>query len=212
TETFPSMIKTAKKAQLSTIKAVSGAYPLRGAVRTDPPQPGAPRSGEAWGDARLLAALGVEPGDSIVVGHARLRLAAAVAREPDAAGDFASFIPRLLISEDDLPATGLVQQGSRVRYRLLVAGDRRALDSFRAFVKQRVGRGQRVEDVRDARPEVRVSLERSERFLNLAALVSVFLAAAALGLAARRYTERRLDAAALLRTLGLAQREILSLF
>jgi putative ABC transport system permease protein len=126
--------------------------------------------------------------------------------------DLANFIPRVLINERDLPATGLVQPGSRIRWRLLIAGQQPALDDYRAWVKEHLARGQRLEDVREARPELRVSLDRSGRFLRLSALMSVFLAAAALGLAARRYVERHLDTVALLRTLCLTQRQILALF
>jgi putative ABC transport system permease protein len=215
TETFPSMVRTPSKTQLANIKAASAAYPLRGEIRFgagSAKASGAPPRGQAWADARLLGALGVRVGDEVEVGNISLRVAAVVSREPDSSMALASFIPHLLMSEEDLAATGLVHPASRISYRLLVAGDRARVDSFRAWVKQHQGRGQRVEDVRDARPEVRSSLERSERFLKLSALVSVFLAAAALGLAARRYVERRLDTVALLRTLCLTQNEILALF
>ena len=227
TATFPSMAQTTAqttaqavaadgRAQLSTIKAVSSSYPLRGAVRlaeaSDPSERGAPNPGHAWADRRLLGALGLEVGDPLQVGKATLKISAVVAREPDSAMDLANFLPRLLINDQDLAATGLVQQGSRIRWRLLVAGERPAVETFRDWVKVHRARGQRVEDVREARPEVRVTLERSERFLKLSALLSVFLAAAALGLAARRYVERHLDTVALLRTLCLSQDEILALF
>ncbi|HEX4381556.1 MAG TPA: FtsX-like permease family protein, partial [Myxococcales bacterium] len=146
------------------------------------------------------------------LGHARLRIAAVISREPDSSTDLANLFPHIVIPEEDLAATGLVQRGSRIRWRLLIAGDRAPIDTFRGFTKEHLGRGQLLEDVRDARPEVRVSLERSERFLKLSALLSVFLAAAALGLAARRYVDRHLDTVALLRTLGLTQSQILALF
>jgi putative ABC transport system permease protein len=219
TATFPSMTRTTLaggKSQLTTIKAVSRAYPLRGEVQlaagSDPSQRGAPLPGQLWTDNRLLAALGLNLGDTLAVGRARLRIAAVISREPDATMDLASFLPHVVISDEDLPATGLVQPGSRIRFRLLVAGERSALDAFSVFAKKNLGRGQRLEDVREARPEVRVSLVRSERFLKLSALLSAFLAAAALALAARRYVERHLDMAALLRTICLTQREILALF
>ena len=216
TATFPSMAQSVAQAQLSTIKAVSSSYPLRGAVRlseaSDATERGAPHPGHAWADSRLLGALGLKVGDPLQVGKVILKISAVLAREPDSAMDLANFLPRLLMNDADLAATGLVQQGSRIRWRLLVAGERPAVESFRAWVKEHRERGQRVEDVREARPEVRVSLERSERFLKLSALLSVFLAAAALGLAARRYVERHLDTVALLRTLCLSQDEILALF
>ncbi|HEX4385509.1 MAG TPA: permease, partial [Myxococcales bacterium] len=215
TATFPSMTQTldGSKSQLTTIKAVSRGYPLRGELQfTDGKRHGPLLPGQVWTDSRLLSILGVGIGDTIGLGHARLRIAAVISREPDSSTDLANLFPHIVIPEEDLAATGLVQRGSRIRWRLLIAGDRAPIDTFRGFTKEHLGRGQLLEDVRDARPEVRVSLERSERFLKLSALLSVFLAAAALGLAARRYVDRHLDTVALLRTLGLTQRQILALF
>lgn len=217
TATFPSMAQAGEQAVLATLKAVSDTYPLRGSVRLHTPQGetkvvGAPKPGEAWADARLLDRLGVKTGDSLRIGESTLRISGLMAREPDGAMDIYNFVPRLLFNAADLPATGLIQRGSRVRYRLLLAGERKEIDAMRTWLTPRLQRGQRVEDVREARPEVRVSLERAEHFLGLSALLSVFIAAAAIALAARRYVERHLDAVALLRTLGMSQSGIVRLF
>ena len=72
--------------------------------------------------------------------------------------------------------------------------------------------GQRVESVRDLRPEVRQALERAEKFLGLAALVAVLLAAVAVALAASRYLRRHLDAAAMMRCFGAPVARTLALF
>ena len=72
-------------------------------------------------------------------------------------------------------------------------------------------RGERIESVRDARSEVRVALERAQNFLGLAALLSVILASVAVALAARRYSQRQLDSAAMMRCLGATQADIFSL-
>ncbi|MFC4161157.1 ABC transporter permease [Chitinimonas lacunae] len=217
TATFPSMAQAGDQAQLVTAKAVSAAYPLRGQVKLKAPLGdllvhSAPAPGTAWADQRLFDVLGLQPGAKLQLGDLEFEMVAIIAREPDGAMDLYNFIPRMLFNDVDLARTGLIQPGSRVRYRLLLAGERDDVTAMRAWLTPKLGRGQRVEDVREARPEVKVSLERAERFLRLSALVSVFLAAAALGLAARRHTERHLDAVALLRTLGLTQRDIVTLF
>jgi len=54
-------------------------------------------------------------------------------------------------------------------------------------------------------------LDRAERFLGLASLLTVILAAVAVALAARRYTQRHLDACAVLRCLGVTQGRLLRL-
>ncbi|GAB3242939.1 ABC transporter permease [Chitinimonas naiadis] len=217
TITFPSMAQTPAHAQLVTVKAVSSSYPLRGEVRllqgnAEVKVAGAPKPGTAWADQRLFDALGLAPGASLQLGEKTFTLAAILAREPDGAMDLYNFVPRMLFNEADLPATQLIQPGSRVRYRLLLAGKPADVEAMRGWLKPQLKRGQRLENVQEARPEIKTSLNRADRFLRLSALISVFLAAAAIALAARRYVERHLDAVALLRTLGLTQHDIVGLF
>ena len=124
--------------------------------------------------------------------------------------------PRLLINLADVPATNLLQPGNRATYRLLVADpvDRRrgSTPTSRWAEAKHCSAGQRIENVRDLRPEVRQTLERAEQFLGLAALVAVILAAVAVALAASRYLRRHLDTAAMLRCLGAPERQTLTLF
>ncbi|MBV8659284.1 MAG: ABC transporter permease [Burkholderiales bacterium] len=217
TAVFPSMAQSGERFQLASVKAVSAHYPLRGHVhvlrdRQDVTMPGAPKPGTAWADQRLFDALGIQRGGRIQVGNTTLTLTEVLGREPDGATDLYNFVPRLMMNDADLPASGLIQPTSRVRYRLQIAGNADPVERFRLWVKPHIGRGQRVEDIRDARPELRTALERAERFLRLSALMGVFLAAASISLASRRYVERHLDAVALLRTLGLVQPQIMRLF
>jgi putative ABC transport system permease protein len=216
TATFPSMVLLGERSQLASVKAVSANYPLRGQLRVLRQDrevvATAPRAGEAIADQRLFDALGVAPGATVQLGETTVRLTAILSREPDGAVDLYNFVPRLIINEADLPATKLIQPGSRVRYRLLAAGTVDQVDALHAVLVSQLQRGQRLEDIREARPELNTALNRAERFLRLSALMGVFLAAAAIALAARRYVERQLDAVALLRTLGQRQRQILGLF
>jgi putative ABC transport system permease protein len=72
--------------------------------------------------------------------------------------------------------------------------------------------GEKLEDIRDARPEIRIALERAEHFLGLAALTAVVLAGVALALAARHFLARHLDACAMMRCLGATQAQVLRIF
>lgn len=217
TWTFPSMVQTAQKNQLVTIKGVDEHYPLRGDIRL---QDGTderivtsgPAPGEIWADQRLLDALSVKVGDSIQVGERAFPLTRVITREPDAVMDLYNFIPRILINIQDLPGTGLILPGSRIRYRVLVAGPPEMVASWHKAVSAKMGRGERMETVREARVELNTALDRAETFLRLAALTSVCLAAAALLLTTRRYVGRHLDSAAVLRTLGSTQYDLVSLF
>lgn len=214
-EIFPSMVLAGERAQLADIKAVGGAYPLRGQVRVagGAGQAGAvvqggPAPGEVWLEERLAAQLGITIGQPLTVGQSTLRVTGIVTQEPDRGINFFSLAPRLMMRGDELPATGLIQPGSRVSYRLLVAGEAGAVSAFRAWLEPRLGRGERVEDAANARPEIRSALERAQRFLGLASLLTVILAALAVALAARRYMQRHLDACAIMRCLGATQHDL----
>ncbi len=104
---------------------------------------------------------------------------ATIAQESDNALDFMNVAPRALINQRDLAATELLGVGSRVSYRLLLAGEPNAIASYRRWAETTLAAGERVEGVRDARPEVRTMLERAGRFLGLCSLMATILAAVA---------------------------------
>jgi putative ABC transport system permease protein len=218
TRTFPSMVSGAGGANLAEIKAVSAGFPLRGRLRIAE-RPGAPEReaagvpdpGTVWVGEALLARIGAVPGDAIKVGRAQLRIAAIVTREPDSVLDYFGIAPRVLMNEADIDATGLVVVGSRVTWRLLLAGEAGAVDRYRTAMLPSLARGERIESVRDGRSEVRVSLERARRFLALASLLSVVLASVAVALAARRFSQRQMDGAAMMRCLGASQAAIFAI-
>lgn len=218
TQIFPSMVQANGQAQLADIKAVSGNYPLRGrlAVTQDVSQPAVPVShgpapGTVWLDQRLQQALRVTAGETLLLGKSPLRIAAILTHEPDRGINFFSVAPRLMMHVDDLPASGLLQNGSRLSYRLLFAGEATKIAAYKATVSGRLERGERLEDAGNARPEIRTTLDRAERFLGLASLMTVILAAVAVALSARRYLQRHLDACAVLRCLGMTQAALLRL-
>lgn len=215
TRTFPSMVSGGEGVNLAEIKAVSPAFPLRGRIRlVDAPGgaerevDGGPALGTVWIGLPLAARLGLKVGESLKIGRSELTIAALIAREPDSVLDYFGIAPRVLMNESDLDTTGLIQVGSRVTHRLLVRGEPKAVERFRSQAKPLVGRGERLEGVRDARSEVRIALERSQRFLGLASLLSVVLASVAVALAARRFSQRQIDAAAMMRCLGASQSQI----
>ena len=206
---------------LTDVKAVGAGYPLRGSiVLADPVDPAGaparriPERGEAWPDVRLAQRLGIKVGDPLTVGEATLKVGAILMDEPEVAGVMFALGPKLLLNIDDVPATNLLQPGNRATWRLLLADSagRGALEAFREALLPQLKAGQRVESVRDLRPEVRQTLDRAEKFLGLAALVAVLLAAVAVALAASRYLRRHLDAAAMFRCFGAKVLQTLALF
>jgi putative ABC transport system permease protein len=215
---FPSMTQAKDRVLLTEVKAVSAGYPLRGKLRIRESAAGPdfepariPAPGRVWVDDRLLRRLDVSIGDRVAVGEREFTVAAMVSEEPESSAGFLNLGPRLMFNVDDLASTALVQVGSRVSYRLFVAGDTQGVAAFRDYAARTVRLGQRVEDIREARPEINSALTRAERFLGLSALLTVILAGVAVALAARRYLQRHLDACAIMRCLGASQTLILAL-
>ncbi|TRZ94262.1 MAG: FtsX-like permease family protein [Rhodocyclaceae bacterium] len=214
--TFPSMVSLGSAVQLAEIKAVSAGYPLRGTLRIAPvlnaPDAEAarvPQAGEAWPDERLATTLRLAPGTSLALGKIEVVSGPVLTLEPDRGMNVFALAPRMMINFADLPATGLIQSGSRVHYRLHLAGDTVAVAAFEAWAKTQLGRGEKIESLDNARPEIRNVTERAQRFLRLAALLAVILAAVAVALAAERYMRRHLDGCAVMRCMGASGSQLL---
>ena len=213
-----SMISRDGAFQLASLKVIDEAYPLYGQVRVDlgdgqvSQLPRGPRPGSVWIAPRLAQLLDVGVGDSVQVGQAELMVSGLIEREPDQSAGFSSFNPRLMMRIADLDATGLVRPGSRIEYELLAKGPPEAVGSVDALLERLAGEGVEVEDVRDDRPQLGSALERAEKYLSLAGLAAVLLAGVAVAMATRRYVDRHLDTAALLRCFGATQSQLSRLF
>ena len=227
---FPSMAQAgqgdAARSVLVTLKAVSPGYPLRGRVKVNTdiaqanesigaPAPAAPAPGTVWIDPALATSLDVAVGASVQLGDKQFRVTQLIAAEPDRGGGFINFAPRVFLALSDMPATNLVQEGSRVGYRLLVAGPGASSkptqeygEWLKALVKKDNVRGVRIESLEEGRPEMSATLDRADRFLSLVGLLSAMLAAVAVAMAARRFMQRHLDSCAMLRCLGLTQNQV----
>jgi putative ABC transport system permease protein len=223
TLTFPTMARAPDDrggaSKLVALKAVAAGYPLRGHLTTaaaaDAPGTATrdiPARGDAWLDASLLEALGLKTGDFLLLGDTRLRIARVIVLEPDRGTGFVNFAPRVMVNEADLPASRLVQPASRVSYRFAVAGTDAQVARFVAWAQEQVKnpavRGVRIESLEGGRPEMKQTLDRAGKFLNLVALLAALLSAVAVSLAARGFAAAHLDDCAMLRVLGQSQRTI----
>lgn len=212
---FPTVLLAGQSTLLVDVHAVSSDYPLRGTVRlSDAPfgpardAVGIPATGEAWVEPRVLSMLHVKVGDTVQIGKLDVRIAAAIAYLPDGGFGFSALAPKVVLNDADIPKSGLVDANSRVDYRLLVAGSPGTVGALEAQWRGHLPTGMRMQDAKDARPELTNAIDRSQHFLALAALVSVLISAVAVVLSARRYAARYTDAAAVLKCLGLTRRRV----
>jgi putative ABC transport system permease protein len=216
--TFPSVVMKGQDSALTAIRAVSSRYPLRGRLKVaDVPFGPArevtelPGPGEAWLEPRLFGQLDARVGERVHVGQMELTITRVLDYRPDQGSQFVDLAPTLLMRLDDVPATKLTQEGSRIGYAALFAGPSDAIAGFKEELIARKKPGQRIVDVAEASPQIRSAVDRAGRFLNLAALVTILLAAIAVAIAARRYVARHLDTVALMKSMGASQRLVLGI-
>ena len=215
---FPTVVMAGDDMQMVSAKAVPENYPLRGHMRiADQPfgedriASNTPEPGEAWLEPRLFSLLDVAIGDSVQVGEADLVITKAITLETDRGGDFYSFSPRLMFNLQDVPATNVIQPGSRVRWKQLIAGESRDLKAFQTRVKPLLESGERLSLAEDNREDLRNSVVRLKQFLGLGSLAAILLAGVAVAMSSRRFAERRFDSIAVMRCLGASQQQVMQL-
>ncbi|WP_404463408.1 ABC transporter permease [Vreelandella aquamarina] len=212
-----SMISQGERFQPASLKAVDDVYPHYGVSHVDRGSgveqiASGPPAGEAWADPRLAELIEIEIGDRVQVGQTELTISGIIEREADQSAGFGNFNPRLMLNTADLEATGLVQPGSRIEFELLAAGPPAALEQVQGLLAQLRRDGVEVRDVRVDRPQLGNALQRAESYLGLAGLAAVLLAGVAVAMSTRRYVERHLDTAALLRCFGASQYQLVTIF
>jgi putative ABC transport system permease protein len=220
---FPTMARAPDDAggatKLVAFKAVASGYPLRGNLRVadTPGAPGdttreIPAPGTVWVDAPLMNSLGLAMGQSLLLGDSSFTVSKIIVSEPDRGGGFISFSPRVMVNQADVAGTGLIQPASRTTYRLALAGTDPVVKVFVDWATEEVkkpgDRGVRIESLDSGRPEMRQTLDRAEKFLNLVSLLAALLSAVAVAIVARGFAAKHLDDCAMLRVLGQPQRTI----
>ena len=215
---FPTAIFNGDVSQLAALNAVTPSYPLRGHMRiADAPFGVArttdrvPNVGEVWIDARIIAQLKVSLGDNLRVGTASFRVTEVLDYRPDQGTGFVNLAPAVLLNYKDIGATQLIQPGSRVTYSALFAGPPAAVTEFREYLISHKAAGERLREVDESSRQLNSAVDRASRFLNLASLASVLLAAVAVAMGARRYAARHIDTVALMKCMGASQRFVLSI-
>ncbi len=214
---FPSMIRINDASQLVQIRAASTHYPLLGSlsIATTLDQAGIPtpfsqlQSGHAWAEPSLFAALGIQPGATVQLGQSTVKLSAVIRQSPDQGASVFEFMPQVLIAAKDLPATGLLTPASRAKFSLFLSGDSPSIQTYRAWLEPRLQTAETIRSLDDGLPSMQQALQRGQRFLSLAALLSVILAGVAIALTSYSLSQRETATVAILKTLGASRKHIL---
>ncbi|GAA0219037.1 ABC transporter permease [Marinomonas primoryensis] len=206
---FTTMMFAGDSLQLSQLSAVSKGYPLKGAYLVDDTLFGtgqrsteAPQQGEIWASSRLASLLDIELGDQVEVGDATFTLTKYLVRDPGSSTSAFAISPRAVISMADLAATNVIIPGSRVRYSLLLAGNRDALGQYETWITPQLNEGQRWQTPTQRGERIGDTIGRAESFLLLAGTLAVVMSGVAMALASARFVKRHLMQVAILKTLG----------
>lgn len=204
---FATMTFAGDTPQLADVKAVDDTYPLYGQLETQPPGL-KPQAGSVLLAPRLMALLNLKIGDTLDVGDATLRIAGEVIQEPDAGFNPFQMAPRLMMNTADVAKTGAVQPGSRVSWRYKYAGTPQQLADYEKWLLPKLGPEHRWIGLQQDDSALGKSLERSQQFLLLSALLTLLLAVAAVAVAMSHYCRSRYDLVAILKTLGAGRAQL----
>jgi putative ABC transport system permease protein len=214
---FPTVVMAGDASLLSSLYAVSDAYPLRGQVRVADqldsdayPVSGGPGRGQVWAEAGLLVRIGADIGSRVTVGAQELTVDRILKHRPDQTMGFDSFAPSLLMNLEDLEATELIRPGSRVSWAQLYAGRPSDLARFREWFAEARQPRERLQTADRTGDRTQAGVERAESFLSLASMITLLLAATAVAVTARRYAATQVDGVALMKCLGASQALVLT--
>jgi putative ABC transport system permease protein len=216
---FSTMIFAGDALQLSQLSAVTDGYPLKGAYLVDDTLFGAgqsftqpPQKGQVWLSSRLASLLKVKIGDQVEVGESKLTVAKYLVRDPGSSSSAFAIAPRAVMNMADLAATQVIIPGSRVRYSLLLAGDRNDLNDYETWVTPQLNEGQRWRTPTQKGERIGDTIGKAESFLLLAGTLAVILSGIAMALASARFVKRHLLQVAILKTLGATPKSLIRMF
>lgn len=204
---FATMTFAGDTPQLANVKAVDDIYPMYGELQTSPPGV-KPQAGSVLLAPRLMALLNLKTGDTIDVGDASLRIAGEVVQEPDSGFNPFQMAPRLLMNTADVAKTGAVQPGSRVTWRVKFGGTPQQLDAYEKWLLPQLKAEHKWYGMEQDEGALGKSLQRSQQFLLLSALLTLLLAIAAVAVAMGHYCRSRYDLVAILKTLGAGRAQL----
>lgn len=169
--------------QKAQLKAVDSAYPLQGDLLTSTTKAGVgevtasgPRVGEIWLDARLMASLAIEIGQSLVIADKAFTVTRILQHEPDRLMEGHSVAMRAMINSLDMPALNFA--ADLIQYRYLLAADDKQISQLIDWQKEHLPAAQLLH--KQGQHPLALFWQRTENFLGLASIILFFMAAIAI--------------------------------
>ncbi|MGB8809229.1 MAG: FtsX-like permease family protein [Acinetobacter calcoaceticus] len=213
---FSSMAHTQDQFVMVNVKAIEPLFPLRGQLEIEPTMQGI-QSGEVWLSQRAADLLKVKLGDAVSIADGTFRFSGVIVRDSNQELGFSGFSPTVIIHQSDIAKTHAIQTGSRIDYRLLMAGKPEQVQTFVKQFKQQhqttkdldETAGLRLRDASESNSRLLRPLENLDTFLQLANILTILLCGIAIALTSQRYVQQNQDHIALIRCLGGSKFQIL---
>ncbi len=212
--TFLSMVITEDDNLLTSIKAVTASYPLRGELKIVNSQGtkikhfGSPEPGNIWIERKVLESLELMELDKISIGNKNFIVKGIIEDYPDRNSSFVGFYPVAIVNINDVDAMGVIQTGSRVVYRNLFSGTQDNLERFKKSLEG-MPANIRVQNALDVGDNLGEDIANSTTFFNLASLFTIIISVIASMMAVRRYASRNLLHTSLMKVFGASKLFIL---
>jgi putative ABC transport system permease protein len=222
---FGSMAQAGDQFILVNIKAVEQGFPLRGDLTLKPSvfhqntapqnmssQKPIPAQGTIWLTPRLLDVLQVKLGDSIRIGDGTFKVAATIERDTNQETGMSGFSPTVIINQADVAATNAIQVGSRIDYRLILAGEPNQVKQFFQQYNKQMGDGVRLRSASQGNTRLMRPVEMLDDYSQIASVLTMLLCGVAIALACKRFVNEQLDSLAMIRCIGASQRQLALLY
>lgn len=226
---FSSMAHTQDQFVMVSVKAIEDTFPLRGELHVSPSQPKI-ASGDVWLSQRAMQLLNVKIGDTVSIADGVFKFTALIERDSNQELGFAGFSPTVIISQSDIAKTNAIQPGSRIQYRVLMAGDNQQVQEFTRYFKSTQQTAQKSQNpdqinadmdesqrlklitANDGNTRLVKPIENLDTFLQLANILTILLCGIAIALTSQRYVQQNQDHIALLRCLGAKRNQIFTAY
>ena len=218
--TFSSMAHTHEQFVMVNVKAIDDAFPLRGDIRVVPTADKI-QAGEVWLSVRALDLLHVKVGDTVNIADASFKVTAQIAHDSNQELGFSGFSPTVIISQADVARTHAIQVGSRVEYRLLMAGTAEQTKKFEQNFKLQQGAqtpsaneqtSLRLRNASEGNTRLMKPIANLDTFLQLTNILTILLCGIAIALTSQRYVQQNQDYIALMRCIGATKAQILNAY
>lgn len=223
---FGSMAHTQDQFVMVNVKAVDEHFPLRGKLEIKPTAQSI-QQGQVWLSPRAFDLLKVKVGDQVAIADGQFKVTGVIEYDSNQELGFSGFSPTVIIHQADIAKTNAVQVGSRIEYRLLMAGEPEQVETYKKIFKQETNHDLKTEsekeqqienseqtslklrDASQSNTRLMKPIENLDTFLQLANLLTILLCGIAIALTSQRYVQQNQDHIALMRCLGASKRQIL---